>query len=246
MDQAHLEPEILILDEVLAVGDVAFQKKCFGKIKDVSKGGRTVLFVSHNMGSLQQLCTKGLVLHKGQTVIQGEISTAISHYLSKIESKTTKLIERTDRLGSGAVTVTNIEIHDSNGLKLNEVCAGSSVRICFHYQKHTSQPLRNLFIGFRINTSLGQPIIYHHNRLNSDTINIIEKEGSFICDIESLPLVPGVYKLTYSILSSVYDEQYIDSLSNAIDIVVIGSNFYGSGMLPTASHGIFLINARWK
>ncbi len=78
---AHLEPEILLVDEVLAVGDAAFQKKCLGKMGDVAKQGRTILFVSHNMASLLGLCTRGVLLKDGALAIQGDIEDVISHYL---------------------------------------------------------------------------------------------------------------------------------------------------------------------
>jgi len=79
---AHLEPEILLIDEVLAVGDAAFQKKCLGKMGDVAKGGRTVLFVSHNMFSLQNLCTRGILLESGKIAMENDITAVIEKYLN--------------------------------------------------------------------------------------------------------------------------------------------------------------------
>src|SRR6202044_1123955 len=78
---AHLEPEILIVDEVLAVGDAAFQKKCLGKMQDVSKGGRTVLFVSHNIQAIRQLCTRGVYMERGRALLSGPVGEAIARYL---------------------------------------------------------------------------------------------------------------------------------------------------------------------
>ena len=93
---AHLEPEILIVDEVLAVGDAQFQKKCLGKMEDVGKEGRTVLFVSHNMGAVQRLCSKGIVINQGQTIFQGEASNAVSEYLAKVSESTSRRIRFKD------------------------------------------------------------------------------------------------------------------------------------------------------
>lgn len=84
---AHLEPEVLIVDEVLAVGDIEFQKKCLGKMDEVSKSGRTVLFVSHNLGSLAQICKNGLLLHKGQLKYHGNIHDAIGEYIGMVETE---------------------------------------------------------------------------------------------------------------------------------------------------------------
>src|SRR6202030_4871351 len=81
---AHLEPEILIVDEVLAVGDAGFQKKCLGKMHEVRRGGRTVLFVSHNMAAVENLCERGLVLHQGKVVYHGPVKGAIRYYLDSL------------------------------------------------------------------------------------------------------------------------------------------------------------------
>jgi lipopolysaccharide transport system ATP-binding protein len=78
---AHLDPEILIVDEVLAVGDAAFQKKCLGKMENVASNGRTVIFVSHDLASVSRLCRSGILLDQGRTVWQGKISEVVSHYL---------------------------------------------------------------------------------------------------------------------------------------------------------------------
>ena len=82
---AHLQPEILIVDEVLAVGDIAFQQKCLGKMKDVAEQGRTVLFVSHNMASVRSLCTRGILLTQGRVELDGGVDEAIRAYLPKVE-----------------------------------------------------------------------------------------------------------------------------------------------------------------
>lgn len=83
---AHLEPDVLIVDEVLAVGDAAFQKKCLGRMEDVASAGRTVVFVSHNMGAVQSLCHRGLILDAGRVVFDGSASDAVSEYMSRIGS----------------------------------------------------------------------------------------------------------------------------------------------------------------
>jgi lipopolysaccharide transport system ATP-binding protein len=93
---AHLEPEVLIVDEVLAVGDIDFQKKCLGKMDEVSKSGRTVLFVSHNLGSLAQICKKGLLLHKGRLLEEGEINQTISRYLDLAQKEKQFKLEQPD------------------------------------------------------------------------------------------------------------------------------------------------------
>src|SRR5690348_4823188 len=87
---AHLDPEILIVDEVLAVGDMAFQKKCLGKMGEVSRSGRTILFVSHNMAAVENLCSRGVVLHQGMLQFDGKPKDAIQHYLNTLSSQAGK------------------------------------------------------------------------------------------------------------------------------------------------------------
>ncbi len=114
---AHLDPEILIVDEVLAVGDAEFQKKCLGKMSDVAHSGRTVLFVSHNMAAVQQLCTRGLVLEQGNTIFQGQADEAIDYYLKSGAENVavTDLSKREDRKGEGTLQFTAVEVCDKRG-----------------------------------------------------------------------------------------------------------------------------------
>lgn len=114
---AHLEPEILIVDEVLAVGDMAFQKKCLGKMDEVSKSGRTVLFVSHNLGSLAQICRKGLLLHQGEILAHGGIEEAVNRYLDFAQSEKQFKLERLDERKE--MQFTEAFITNKNGLVAN-------------------------------------------------------------------------------------------------------------------------------
>src|SRR5215211_874690 len=108
---AHLEPEILLVDEVLAVGDMAFQRKCLGKMDDVAHAGRTVVFVSHNMGLLQTLCQRGIFIHKGLVHTDGTITESVDAYLQTLEqAQTQDLSERTDRKGHGQVKLVGVEV----------------------------------------------------------------------------------------------------------------------------------------
>jgi lipopolysaccharide transport system ATP-binding protein len=112
---AHIEPEILIVDEVLAVGDAEFQKKCLGKMEDVGKEGRTVLFVSHQMAAVQNLCQKGIVLNEGRVEYQGTQIEAVSRYLTLNKNLTSTLAARKDRRGTQEMQIESIEYVDSFG-----------------------------------------------------------------------------------------------------------------------------------
>ena len=128
---AHLEPEILVVDEVLAVGDAAFQKKCMGKMGDVAHEGRTVLFVSHNMVAVQQLCQHGMVLTEGKLDMYGPIEEAVSSYMQGVQTAVlrTDLSKRTDRKGSQWLKFTRVAVYDDEGYKLQQVMSGQNVHI---------------------------------------------------------------------------------------------------------------------
>ena len=124
---AHLEPEILVVDEVLAVGDAEFQKKAIGKMQDVSKGeGRTVLFVSHNMASINALCKTGLLLENGSIKYSGSIKDTVSVYLTETINKSTKILERTDRRGNQMAKVIAFEINTKLNLNADNILMGES------------------------------------------------------------------------------------------------------------------------
>ena len=108
---AHLEPEILLVDEVLAVGDVAFQKKCLGRMGEVAREGRTVLFVSHNMAIIQSLCSRVIVLDKGRIIADDSTDVAIAAYLKTLgRANSSDLLGRSDRSGRGAILVKSVDV----------------------------------------------------------------------------------------------------------------------------------------
>ncbi|MGL4880207.1 MAG: ABC transporter ATP-binding protein, partial [Waterburya sp.] len=134
---AHLEPEILIVDEVLAVGDAAFQKKCLGKMGDVAtKEGRTVIFVSHNMTTVRSLCQKAYLFNSGQIAYQGSTSSAIEQYMHSVKSlmisNSISLEERQDRSGDGSAILVGVKIEDAEGKKV--ICPNSRLKLTIYYR----------------------------------------------------------------------------------------------------------------
>ena len=146
---AHLEPEILIIDEVLAVGDAEFQKKCLGKMEEVAGHGRTVLFVSHNMAAISSLCTHAMVLKNGAIVFPpGNVKDATRYYLSSVSDlAATTLRDRKDRQGEGRIRLTQISMHDENGVSQDFVECGQHVEIRIGYEIRPTRirPVRQLF-----------------------------------------------------------------------------------------------------
>ena len=130
---AHLEPEILLVDEVLAVGDVEFQKKCLGKMKDVGQQGRTVLFVSHSIATLQSLCQRGIFMQQGKVVVDDTIERSINAYLQTLEQNAACAIEeRTDRQGRGQIRLKKIEIFTPGDVPAATLITGMPAHFVFH------------------------------------------------------------------------------------------------------------------
>jgi lipopolysaccharide transport system ATP-binding protein len=240
---AHLEPEILIVDEVLAVGDAAFQKKCLGKMEDVGKEGRTVIFVSHNMAAVEKLCQNGIFLRQGQIMFKGNKSETITQYLSSVSSEIdTSLKERKDRQGNGIIKIVRIEFRDVNGHLLEVVTSGQTIDI-FLYFENSQENISRVIASLAVKTQLDVPVFLQHNRLTGDEFGGLPAKGIFAARIYNLPLPSSTYQLTYSLIQ---DGIYLDGLSEAIDLPVIDGDFFGSGEVPPIGHGVCLAKAKWR
>jgi lipopolysaccharide transport system ATP-binding protein len=131
---AHLEPEILLVDEVLAVGDAAFQKKCLGKMGDVSRDGRTVLFVSHNMAAIRKLCSRAMLLDLGRLEIKGTTDQVVAHYLFKNESETSSVIDLPPGSHDAPAAPTSLRFFSQDGTPQAKFRLGESWRILLEFE----------------------------------------------------------------------------------------------------------------
>ena len=242
---AHLEPEILVVDEVLAVGDAEFQKKCLGKMKEVAGGGRTVLFVSHNMAAVENLCQRSVVLDQGHIKYIGSQTEAIAQYLECVAGNELALRERKDRIGSGELRIVAIEIKDSHGRQLNAVGSGQDFDIYLHYEVMSELYSRNVIVGISVKTQLGMRVFLHHNRLSRDEFGVLPRTGAFICRFKRLPLSPSTYRLGFSVMKD-GGHSYVDSIGDAYSITVVEGDYYGTGEVPSATHGCCLVEAEWR
>ncbi|WP_299402678.1 ABC transporter ATP-binding protein [Acaryochloris sp. IP29b_bin.148] len=240
---AHLELQILIVDEVLAVGDAQFQKKCLGKMEEAGKDGKTVLFVSHNMAAIEKLCQKGILLHQGKINYIGSQTESITKYLANCSSITNSLQERTDRRGTGQVRVNKIEIRDELKNSIDTAISGQTIEICFCFKVPQGFLYRGVIASFVVKTQLDIPVFLQHNRLTCDEFGQLPEEGVFVCQIPHLPLPEHTYEISYSLLK---DGQYLDAINNAIQLNVVGGGFYDSGEIPPISHGLCLVDAKWS
>ena len=192
---AHLEPEILLVDEVLAVGDAAFQRKSLGKMNEVAKEGRTVVFVSHNLAIIQALCTRGILLERGEVKADAPIVEAIDHYLRTLESAASDdLLERTDRDSRAydETLVRRLSIEDASSGHPNVVVAGRAATIVVE----VTEQLPTMECQLTIVNSLGQPVCTLDSEMSAPVDVRNPELGTRIeCAIDSLPLLPGRYRI---------------------------------------------------
>ena len=240
---AHLEPEILIVDEVLAVGDAQFQKKCLGKMGSAAEEGRTVLFVSHNMAAVSNLCRRGLVLEQGRVVYAGTQTEAVARYLTRCRAPGRSLRDRTDRAGSGEVRVVAVEVRDSAGRALDVAASGQDVDICLRYEASPGFHSAKVVAGLCVKTQFDAPVFLQHNRLTRDEWVSLPPRGTFVCRVPRLPLPAAAYRITYSLM---LDGEYLDAMEDAYELTVTEGDFFGSGEVPPATHGCCLVDASWR
>ena len=236
---AHLEPEILVVDEVLAVGDIAFQKKCLGKMQDVAGHGRTVLFVSHNMVSMEALCNRAILIDYGAIKFDGAVSNAIKLYRdSSNRFVSTNLCERTDRVGTGPVRLNDYWITDENGNKISVVTTGQKIKI--HIQYDSKMDPKNIRIGFNLYESEGYTLINFNCVDTEGEILQAPISGVFVCEIDRFPLRSGSY---YGNIFCRVNGEVSDWIKNAISVNVQDGDYFGTGKL--VEQGRFVAQHKW-
>lgn len=245
---ANLDPEILVIDEVLAVGDQSFQQKCLGKIGEVARGGRTVLFVSHQAAAVENLCTRGLVLENGRLIFEGTQTEALHHYAQRSDSEVvgSSLLARRDRTGVGGVRVVAIEFRDTQGRPIKNAPAGRDLDIYLHFEKAGERDLPRLNCVLRLRTEFDAPVFSQHNALHGVEFGSLPARGAFVCRVKRLPLPASTYRLNYTLTAERRGSEVLDSITHAADLHVVGADFYGTGELPPISVGVCLVDADWR
>lgn len=226
---AHLEPEVLLVDEVLAVGDAAFQKKCLGKMSEVAREGRTILFVSHNTAAMLNLCARGILLEKGRLVADEAIEPVIQRYLKSMRTATPwDLSSYKERQGQGRVRFTRVRFTDGRGNPVEQGVSGQSLQIVLDYQATDDRPLPNCRASVTFYDGLGQVLFNCSSELVIRDPLTLPSSGTIRCIIPSLPLSQSQYLLT---LFLQVNGEIEDWIQNAIELEVIDGDFYGTGRL---------------
>jgi lipopolysaccharide transport system ATP-binding protein len=239
---AHLEPEILIVDEVLAVGDAQFQKKCIGKMKDVSGSGRTVLFVSHNMGAINSLCDRGILLNRGSVEFDGTAQGAVEKYLVRMNHSDDQddLAQRTDRTGNGQFRFTSVTMKDQQDKILEEVFSGGYLKLELGFHAAEDLDLSKMIFSVVFNDDFQNPAMsFISDEMNAD-LSSLRNGKKIILEIPELLLRGNNYSL--SLFASYADtsaDAVCDNISNAASVNVLPSDFYNSGKTTrTGFYGI--------
>ena len=240
---AHLQPEILIIDEVLAVGDADFQKKCIGKMKDVSQSGRTVLFVSHQLGMVRNLCSRCIHLSKGKIAYDGKTEASISHYIDERGNRSiAQLKDRSDRTGIGNLRFSKVTT-TGDGFSNNEVLSGRE--LSFDLEIDNIKKIKGPFwVAIAIYDEWGAQLSDLSNLYTDQTLLISEdKKFNIICNVQSLPLKHGKYVFNCH-LRSVHGVE--DFVRDAGIIEVDDGDFFKTGKSLIENQGNVLMNQSWK
>lgn len=244
---AHLEPEVLIVDEVLAVGDLSFQKKCLGKMEGVAQEGRTVLFVSHNMAAVEHLCNRALILDGGKVTFRGPVKEAMDHYIRSFSgvngvacSHIADLSAAAGRPRKYSPILKRLELLTHEDKPVNGgVKIGAPLKVCVSFRLEKPTARFDLSLGF--DNQLGQRVFTASSNFQRERPDE-ERVGDqiFVCALPSLPLVPGEYKI--KVLLDI-DGGDADRVDDAARVMILESDYYGTG--KSAWNGFFVLKQHW-
>jgi lipopolysaccharide transport system ATP-binding protein len=239
---AHLAPEILIVDEVLAVGDAKFQKKCLGKMESVTAEGRTVLFVSHNMTTIKNLCNRGILLQEGQIQSQGDAKKVVDVYLGNLQQQAVSvhLRDRGDRQGSGVVFASSIRFGTQSNLSSGHWVTGEEATLEIDYECQENKLYHNIEVVVRIQYLDLASFLHLGTNIVRKDIAFVQGSGCFRCQIPNLPIEPGRYAVSTGIK---LDGAIVDWVEAAAFVEVREGDYYKSGRMQTCAG--FLCDYSW-
>ncbi len=236
---AFLEPEILFIDEVLSVGDQAFQQRCIGRMSEIAHSGRTIVYVSHNLASVSALCDRAVLIDQGRVVLGGTVEAVLDHYLTSIQLKTGESLEhRQDRDGDGRLRIIRADVVSRDGGPAR-TGTDAEIRLAFA----ADVPDRDIGISIAVDGPIGEPVFFCSNRVTGEALNARLAEGELICSIPRLPLLAGRYSLT---VHAEVNGVLADWVRNALFFDVFEDDVFGSGQLPPTTHGRVFVDHAWS
>jgi len=241
---AHLEPEILIVDEVLAVGDGQFQKKCLGKMDEVSKSGRTVLFVSHNMAAIESLCSKSILLNTGKLVAYGPALDIIASYLSSMDGEQSDKRKRMGEFSRSAdvsglirrAVLLNSRQEITGQIRVGDLCE-------FQVELESTKVFLDVAVGLHVQNEARQRVTSFHTRYQKCPAMDLNKRLILRCKCPELMLVPGNYILELAVASSGRVE---DRVEHGFSFCVVDADVLGAGKVPPSKDGVLVSRGYWE
>jgi lipopolysaccharide transport system ATP-binding protein len=227
---AHLEPEILIVDEVLAVGDAQFQQKSIGKMQEVARGeGRTVLFVSHNMAAVENLCQKAIVMEQGRVAHIGDVRSGVREYLRRNNQYTRVDLLNVQRRGNGCLWMTWFRMLDEEGHATEFAQSGRDITFAVGYHCPYPELTSHVDVGFGIHNATGETLGVVYASQTGRDFGHIPPDGVFRATFKRLPLAPGRYLIHAIIYVNDAEADFPQQPIAVLDVE--GGDFYGTGRL---------------
>ena len=239
---AYLDPEILIVDEVLAVGDAAFQKKCLGRMRDISTQGRTVLFVSHNMAAIRSLCSRGILLSQGRKVFEGAAGECVDRYLSDVTQNATNEVDLTSvrrpQVANLALKIDRVRICSPDGRPL--VRTGDPVEVELGFE--VSEVLADVALGINVSSADNVSVMECRSSHSYGAIESLSPgKYSITCRIEQNLLSPGLYLLSVGARCA---SKYLDYVPQAMTFEIYSDDTVASLWLDDVQ-GCVRVPSEW-
>jgi lipopolysaccharide transport system ATP-binding protein len=223
---AHLEPEILIIDEVLSVGDLAFQQKCLGRMETASREGRTVVFISHNLPSVVNLCDKAIMLSEGRVAASGKVGDVIDAYVGDVTSDLERGLKDRRRHGNGKLRFVDFRL-EQEGQVIDSPTTGEDFDMVLSFEKHTQETLRSSRFNLTILTLSDQtPLLDLDTAATGTTFTEVPERGELRCTVHRCPLPAGQY---YIDLRADAGGERLDAVNHVAELTVAGGDFHGRG-----------------
>jgi lipopolysaccharide transport system ATP-binding protein len=250
---AHLDPEILLIDEVLAVGDAAFQKKCLGKIKEVGRSGRTVLFVSHDMAAIVNLCTRTVVLNNGRVDYIGSTPEGVKRYMEMAgteQAADLDLSKHAARRRGYQPYIRRIRLLNRAGEVTDRFQSGEGMTV--ELTCDPAAPLLAPEFALGVHDWMGMRVFTLGSYLTKSELPPMKGPCKILCQVEELPLLPGRYTLSLSL--GIYHDHFLDGrdhdrlldvLDHAVVFEIEPGDFFGNGRTPRAGLGCVLVRSQW-
>jgi lipopolysaccharide transport system ATP-binding protein len=223
---AHLEPEILIIDEVLSVGDLAFQQKCLGRMEEASKEGRTVVFISHSLPSVVNLCDRAILLSEGRVAASGKVGEVVDAYVGDVTSDLERGIRDRRRQGNGKIRLVDFHL-EKEGQLLDSPMTGEDFDMVLSFEKHTQESLRGTRVNLTVFTLSDQtPLLDLDTAQTGDSFSEMPSHGQIRCRLNRCPLPAGQYYIDVRIDAV---GERLDAINHVAELTVAEGDFHQRG-----------------